>query len=91
MLAIQALLIWRIQSILLILMRYLFVQVFDSELFIKYRLPLGLDLSMNVYPLQRASNARSWDPPGRAKGLGETVFEGMTIALAVDPAQAPEW
>lgn len=58
-------------------------KVFDSDLFIKYRLPVGLDLSRGFYPMQRASNARSWD--------GGNVFSGMTVALAIDPAQENEW
>lgn len=66
-------------------------KVFDSELYIKYRLPLGLDLTKGFYPLQRASNARSWDPPGILKGKGNTVFGGMTIALAIDQEQQTEW
>ena len=59
-------------------------KVFDSELYVKHRLPIGLDLSRGFYPLQRASNARSWDPPGCTKGEGNTVFHGMTIALAIE-------
>mmetsp|Transcript_16550 Transcript_16550/g.35758 ORF Transcript_16550/g.35758 Transcript_16550/m.35758 type:complete len:2289 (+) Transcript_16550:224-7090(+) len=66
-------------------------KAFDSELYIKYRLPLGLDLSKNHYPLQRASNARSWDPPGCTKGEGNTIFHGMTIALAIDQTQESDW
>lgn len=64
---------------------------FDSELYKKYRLPLGLDLSRGIFPLQRASNARSWDPPGLVKGAGEKVFQGMTIALAIEEIQVADW
>lgn len=64
---------------------------FDSDLYKKYRLPLGLDLSRGVFPLQRASNARGWDPPGHIKGAGEKIFQGMTIALAIEEAQVIEW
>ena len=66
---------------------------FDSELYKKYRLPLGLDVSRGIYPLQRASNARTWDPPGHIKGEGEKIFHGMTIALAlaIEDTQAIEW
>ena len=66
-------------------------KAFDSDLYIKYRLPLGLDLEKGFFPLQRASNARHWDPPGITKGEGEYIFDGMTIALAVDPKQEAEW
>jgi hypothetical protein len=64
---------------------------FDSELYTKYRLPLGLDLSRGFFTLQRASAARCWDPPGRTKGEGSTVFDGMTIVLAVDEKQQADW
>ena len=66
-------------------------KAFDSELFIRYRLPLGLDQAKGYFPLQRASNARSWDPPGCMKGGGNTVFHGMKIALAIDQAQESDW
>jgi len=66
-------------------------KVFDSELYVKYRLPMGLDLSKGSFPLQRASNARSWDPPGRTKGEGDAIFHGMTIALAIDPTHDIDW
>ncbi|KAL7553903.1 hypothetical protein ACHAWF_017471 [Thalassiosira exigua] len=68
--------------------------IFDSALFQKYRLPLGLDLSKDFYPLQRASNARQWNPPGCRDCEGSRVFEGMTIALSIDPkdkVQEKEW
>ena len=65
--------------------------VFDSELYIKHRLPLGLDLGKEYYPLQRASNARAWDAPGKTKGEGERVFNGMTIALAIEKEQEHDW
>ena len=64
---------------------------FDSELYIKYRLPTGLDLEQGYYPLQRASNARAWDPPGMRRGEGSPIFHGMTIALAIDEVQEHEW
>ncbi|KAL3776456.1 hypothetical protein ACHAW5_006902 [Stephanodiscus triporus] len=64
---------------------------FDSELYTKYRLPLGLDLSRGYFTLQRASAARCWDPPGRTKGEGSTIFDGMTIVLAVDEKQQADW
>ncbi|KAL3822297.1 hypothetical protein ACHAXA_005930, partial [Cyclostephanos tholiformis] len=64
---------------------------FDSELYTRHRLPLGLDLSRGFFTLQRASAARSWDPPGRIKGEGETIFHGMTIALAVDGKDQIAW
>lgn len=63
----------------------------DSELYTKYRLPLGLDLSRGFFPLQRASAARCWDPPGLTKGDGLTVFHGMSIALAVDEDHQTTW
>lgn len=58
-------------------------KAFDSDLYIKYRLPLGLDISKGYYPLQRATNARCYDAPGMKRGEGQRIFEGMTIALAV--------
>ena len=64
---------------------------FDSELYIKYRLPTGLDLEQGYFPLQRASNARAWDPPGMRRGEGTPIFHGMTIALAIDEVQEREW
>jgi hypothetical protein len=64
---------------------------FDSELYKKYRLPLGLDLSRGIFPLQRASNARCWDPPGHTKGAGDKLFQGMTIALAIEENQVIDW
>eukprot|EP00585_Thalassiosira_rotula_P018848 CAMPEP_0196206450 /NCGR_PEP_ID=MMETSP0912-20130531/7821_1 /TAXON_ID=49265 /ORGANISM="Thalassiosira rotula, Strain GSO102" /LENGTH=294 /DNA_ID=CAMNT_0041480999 /DNA_START=216 /DNA_END=1100 /DNA_ORIENTATION=+ len=67
------------------------VRIFNSKLYIKYRLPVGLDLSRGIYPLQRASHARFWDPPGFMKGKGDTVFHGMTIALALDQKQDTDW
>jgi hypothetical protein len=64
---------------------------FDSELYTRHRLPLGLDLSRGFFNLQRASAARCWDPPGRTKGVGDTVFFGMTIALAVNQKDQTAW
>lgn len=66
-------------------------KAFDSELYIKNRLPVGLDLSKNHFPLQRASSARSWDPPGTTKGEGNCIFHGMTIALAIEQKQERDW
>lgn len=59
-------------------------KIFDSELYSAYRLPLGLDLSKEYFPLQSASSARNWDAPGITKGEGRAVFDGMTIALAIE-------
>ncbi len=64
---------------------------FDSALYKKYRLPLGLNLSLGVFPLQRAANARNWDPPGYIRGTGRAIFQGMTIALAIDEKHEFDW
>ena len=66
-------------------------KVFDSDLYIKYRLPVGLDLSQGFYSMQSASNARNWDPPGMRRGEGNTIFHGMTIALAIDQTHESDW
>ena len=67
-------------------------KAFDSELFIKYRLPLGLDLEKGYFPLQRASNARYWDRPGCSKMTGNPIFDGITVALAIpDQSQENDW
>jgi len=65
---------------------------FDSELYTKYRLPRGLDISQGIFPLQRASAARCWDPPGFTRGgEGSTIFHGMTIVLAIDRKHQANW
>lgn len=64
----------------------------SSDLYQKHRLPIGLDHSTGVYPLQRASHARDWLRPGFIRsGEGKGIFEGMTIAIAVDPQTESEW
>jgi hypothetical protein len=64
----------------------------SSDLYQKHRLPIGLDHSTGVYILQRASHARDWLRPGFiGKDEGEPIFNGMTIAIAVDPATESEW
>ena len=68
----------------------------SSDLYLKHRLPIGLDHSTGVFNLQRASNARDWLRPGIIRTHdttfeGEYVFEGMTIALAVDKDSEMTW
>jgi hypothetical protein len=64
----------------------------SSSLYQKHRLPIGLDHSTGVFQLQRASHAREWLRPGFARSdEGQPVFEGMNIALAIDPESESEW
>ena len=72
-------------------------KVFDSELYSKYRLPVGLDIAAGVFSLQRASNARNWMRPGfhyngnLKKTEGKAVFDGMRIGLALEEGAANDW
>ena len=66
-------------------------KIFNSSLYLKYRLPMGLDLSAGVFVLQRATNARDWLRPGFNKEGGRAIFEGMKIALALDTAAEAAW
>ena len=65
--------------------------IFDHECYVKYRLPIGLDLSKGFYPMQSASHARNWDPPGFKRGEGNAIFHGLTIALAIDQMYETDW
>ena len=53
------------------------VKAFDSELYTRYKLPIGLDLSKGYFVLQRASNAKHWNRPGCVKGKGRPIFDNM--------------
>lgn len=66
-------------------------KVFDSQLYFKHRLPIGLDISAGVFVLQRASNARSFLRPGFHKSGGKAVFDGIRIALALEQPAEKEW
>ena len=53
------------------------VKAFDSELYTRHKLPIGLDLSKGYFVLQRASNAKHWNRPGCVKGKGRPIFDNM--------------
>ena len=67
------------------------VKAFDSELYTRYKLPIGLDLSKGYFVLQRASNAKHWNRPGCVKGKGRPIFDNMTIALAIENGPTEQW
>ena len=67
----------------------------SSDLYLKHRLPIGLDHSTGVFNLQRASNARDWLRPGIIRQgetfKGDYVFKGMKIAIAADQDSELTW
>lgn len=67
------------------------VKAFDSELYTRYKLPIGLDLSKGYFVLQRASNAKHWNRPGCVKGKGRPIFDNMTIALVIGNGPTEQW
>lgn len=55
---------------------------FDSYLFNKYRLPLGLSSASGLFPLQKARHAKYWSRPSSENG--SLLFKGMNIMIALE-------
>jgi len=66
-------------------------KVFSSDLYSRHRLPTGLDISTGVFALQRASHARRFLKPGVDKDGGNSVFDGMRIALGLENGAERSW
>mmetsp|Transcript_30360 Transcript_30360/g.40552 ORF Transcript_30360/g.40552 Transcript_30360/m.40552 type:complete len:540 (+) Transcript_30360:156-1775(+) len=56
---------------------------FDSDLFERKRLPVGLSIKTGMFPLQRTKHANKWTPPGYENN-GEGVFHGMSLAVVLE-------
>ena len=56
---------------------------FDSSMYSRYRLPLGLSNESGLFVLQRARHAKNWSRP-TADDSGRLLFDGVSIAVALE-------
>ena len=62
------------------------ISAFNSELYTKYRLPLGLSNSSGLFHLQRARHARKWVKATNENGTA--IFSGLNMILALEQSDA---
>ena len=64
---------------------------FDCALYEANKLPVGLSISSGIFPLQRASHARDWTPPG-VENDGNPIFENMRLLVVLEnETREVEW
>lgn len=62
------------------------ISAFNSELYTKYRLPLGLSNTSGLFHLQRARHARKWVKATNENGIA--IFSGLNMILALEQSDA---